>query len=112
MQCVIEPVVTERLGAVPVAAEFLRRLDVVGIVDALCPPDPRAELTHDQVIEVLVANRELARQAAGVFACVRADTRMTTGDCACNCGAAGSGVGRRYAIVAAVHAPSSITAGR
>ncbi|MFJ7199600.1 MULTISPECIES: hypothetical protein [unclassified Streptomyces] len=49
----IEPVVTERLGAVPVAAEFLRRLDVVGIVDALCLPDSRVELTHDQVIDVL-----------------------------------------------------------
>ncbi|WP_326770349.1 IS1634 family transposase (plasmid) [Streptomyces sp. NBC_01591] len=53
----IESVVTKRLGALPVAAEFLRRLDVAGIVDALCPPDPRAELTHGQVIEVLVANR-------------------------------------------------------
>ncbi|MGY4954848.1 hypothetical protein [Streptomyces nigrescens] len=60
----IESVVTKRLGALPVAAEFLRRLDVAGIVDALCPPVPRAELTHGQVIEVLVANRELARQAA------------------------------------------------
>ena len=46
MECVIESVVTKRLGALPVAAEFLRRLDVAGIVDALCPPDPRAELTH------------------------------------------------------------------
>lgn len=64
MECVIESVVTKRSGALPVAAEFLRRLDVAGIVDALCPPDPRAELTHGQVIEVLVANRELARQAA------------------------------------------------
>ncbi|MFH9616310.1 DUF4277 domain-containing protein [Streptomyces pratensis] len=53
----IESVVTKRLGALPVAAEFLRQLDVAGIVDALCPPDPRAELTHGQVIEVLVANR-------------------------------------------------------
>ncbi|MFJ7199604.1 MULTISPECIES: hypothetical protein [unclassified Streptomyces] len=51
----IEPVVTERMGAVPVAAEFLRRLNVVGIVDALCPLDPRAELTYDQMIKVLVA---------------------------------------------------------
>ncbi|MCX4682012.1 DUF4277 domain-containing protein [Streptomyces sp. NBC_01433] len=53
----IESVVTKRLGALPVAAEFLRQLDVAGIVDALCPPDSRAELTHGQVIEVLVANR-------------------------------------------------------
>ncbi|MEU9269134.1 DUF4277 domain-containing protein [Streptomyces sp. NPDC048251] len=48
---------TKRLGALPVAAEFLRRLDVVGIVDGLRPPDSRADLTHGQVIEVLVANR-------------------------------------------------------
>ncbi|MGW3656924.1 DUF4277 domain-containing protein [Streptomyces sp. NPDC005151] len=61
----IESVVTKRLGALPVAAEFLRRLDVAGIVDALCPPDPRAELTHGQVIEVLVANRELAPPGRG-----------------------------------------------
>lgn len=40
------------------------RLDGAGNVDALCPPDPRMELTHGQVIEVLVANREPARQAA------------------------------------------------
>ncbi|MFD3820812.1 DUF4277 domain-containing protein [Streptomyces sp. NPDC058625] len=53
----IESVVTKRLGALPVAAEFLRRLDVAGIVDALCPPDPRAEPTHGQMIEVLGANR-------------------------------------------------------
>ncbi|MEU9321629.1 hypothetical protein [Streptomyces sp. NPDC048295] len=43
----IEPVVTERSGAMPVAAEFLAPLDVVGIIDALWPPDPWAELTHD-----------------------------------------------------------------
>lgn len=49
--------VTKRLGALPVAAEILRRLDVVGIVDGLRPPDSRADLTHGQVIEVLVANR-------------------------------------------------------
>ncbi|WP_327238870.1 hypothetical protein OG243_44385 [Streptomyces sp. NBC_01318] len=29
--------VEKRLGALPVAAEFLRRLDVAGIVDELCP---------------------------------------------------------------------------
>ncbi|WP_455567670.1 IS1634 family transposase [Streptomyces celluloflavus] len=27
------------------------------MVDGLCPPDPRAQLTHGQVVEVLVANR-------------------------------------------------------
>ncbi|MFG3405495.1 DUF4277 domain-containing protein [Streptomyces sp. NPDC048142] len=48
---------TKRLGALPVAAEFLRRLDVAGIVDGLRPPHSRADLTHGQVIEVLMANR-------------------------------------------------------
>ncbi|WP_344641011.1 IS1634 family transposase [Kitasatospora cystarginea] len=47
----------KRLGALPVAAEFLRRLDVAGIVDALCPGGASAHLTHGQVIEVLIANR-------------------------------------------------------
>ncbi|WP_331742799.1 IS1634 family transposase [Kitasatospora sp. NBC_01300] len=49
--------VEKRLGALPVAAEFLRRLDVAGIVDGLCPSAPSAHLTHGQVIEALVANR-------------------------------------------------------
>ncbi|MGP4090874.1 IS1634 family transposase [Streptomyces sp. KR55] len=57
MECVIESVVTKRLGALPVAAEFLRRLDVAGAVDALCPGREIAHLTHGQVIEVLIANR-------------------------------------------------------
>lgn len=50
-------VVEKRLGALPVAAEFLRRLDVAGIVDELCPGGSSAHLTHGQVIEALVANR-------------------------------------------------------
>ncbi|MET7356704.1 IS1634 family transposase [Streptomyces mirabilis] len=49
--------VEKRLGALPVAAEFLRRLDVAGIVDELCPSAPSAHLTHGQVVEALVANR-------------------------------------------------------
>ncbi|MEH0432293.1 hypothetical protein ACKI1I_41490 [Streptomyces turgidiscabies] len=53
---------TKRLGALPVAAEFLRRLDVEGIVDGLRPPDSRADPTHGQVIEVLVA-KELTAPA-------------------------------------------------
>ncbi|MEH0510516.1 hypothetical protein QBC31_07040 [Streptomyces sp. B21-079] len=57
MEVVNGSVVTKRLGAVPVAAEFLRRLDAAGIVDGLRPPDSRAVLTHGQVIEVVVANR-------------------------------------------------------
>ena len=57
MECVVRAVVEKRLGAPPVAAEFLRRLDVAGIVDELCPGREIAHLTHSQVIEVLVANR-------------------------------------------------------
>ncbi|MFI6063609.1 IS1634 family transposase [Streptomyces sp. NPDC051286] len=51
------PVVERRLGALPASAEFLRRLDVAGIIDALCPVRQVAHLTHGQVIEVLIANR-------------------------------------------------------
>lgn len=49
--------VERRLGALPASAEFLRRLDVAGIIDELCPVRDVAHLTHGQVIEVLVANR-------------------------------------------------------
>ncbi|MFE6105258.1 IS1634 family transposase [Streptomyces laurentii] len=49
--------VEKRLGALPVAAEFLRRLDVAGIIDEVCPGGASAHLTHGQVIEALVANR-------------------------------------------------------
>ncbi|MFC8553486.1 IS1634 family transposase [Streptomyces sp. NPDC057273] len=49
--------VERRLGALPASAEFLRRLDVAGIIDELCPVREVAHLTHGQVIEVLVANR-------------------------------------------------------
>jgi transposase len=54
---VVTSVVEKRLGALPVAAEFLRRLDVAGTVDRLCPGRDIAHVTHGQVIEVLVANR-------------------------------------------------------
>ncbi|MET8178637.1 IS1634 family transposase [Streptomyces sp. NPDC005336] len=53
----LTPVVERRLGALPASAEFLRRLDVAGIIDELCPVRDVAHLTHGQVIEVLVANR-------------------------------------------------------
>ena len=49
--------VERRLGALPASAEFLRRLDVAGIIDELCPVRDVAHLTHGQVIEALVANR-------------------------------------------------------
>jgi uncharacterized protein DUF4277 len=47
----------KRLGALPVVAEFLRRLDLAGIIDRACPIREVAHLTHGQVIEALVANR-------------------------------------------------------
>jgi transposase len=57
MNVEIAPVVERRLGALPASAEFLRRLDVAGIIDELCPVRDVAHVTHGQVIEVLVANR-------------------------------------------------------
>jgi hypothetical protein len=53
----VTSVVEKRLGALPVAAGFLRRLDVAGIVDEVCPGGASALVTHGQVIEALVANR-------------------------------------------------------
>ena len=51
------PSVEKALGALPVVAEFCRRLDIVGIVDRACPIRNVAAATHGQVIEALVANR-------------------------------------------------------
>ncbi|MEQ4722469.1 DUF4277 domain-containing protein [Nonomuraea sp. B19D2] len=45
------------LGALPVVAGFCPRLRIRVLVDAACPVRDVAELTHGQVIEVLVANR-------------------------------------------------------
>jgi transposase len=53
----VTSVVEKRLGALPVAAEFLRRLDLAGTVDEVCPGGASAHLTHGQVIEAMVANR-------------------------------------------------------
>jgi hypothetical protein len=57
MRAVVSQVVTKRLGALPVVAEFLRRLRVAEIVDDLCPVRDLALATHGEVIEALVANR-------------------------------------------------------
>jgi len=51
------PSVEKSLGALPVIAEFCRRLDLAGIVDRACPIRDVAHLTHGQVVEALVANR-------------------------------------------------------
>jgi hypothetical protein len=45
------------LGALPVIADFSRRLDLAGIIDRVCPVRDVAHLTHGQVIQALVANR-------------------------------------------------------
>jgi hypothetical protein len=45
------------LGALPVVAEFCRRLDIAGIVDRAVPVRDVALLSHGEVIEVLIANR-------------------------------------------------------
>jgi len=57
MNVAVEAVMKKRLGGLPAVAEILRRLDVAGIVDGLCPIRDDADLTHGQVIEVLIANR-------------------------------------------------------
>jgi transposase len=51
------PSVEKALGALPVVAEFCRRLDLAGIIDRACPVREVARVTHGQVIEALVANR-------------------------------------------------------
>jgi hypothetical protein len=45
------------VGALPVVAEFCRRLGVAGIIDRACPVRSVAHLSHGQVIEALIANR-------------------------------------------------------
>ncbi len=49
--------IEKQLGALPVIADYCRRLDLAGIVDQACPIRDLADLTHGQVIETLVANR-------------------------------------------------------
>jgi hypothetical protein len=51
------PSLDKALGALPVVAEFCRRLEVAGTVDRACPVREVALVTHGQVIEALVANR-------------------------------------------------------
>jgi hypothetical protein len=51
-------VVEKRLGSLPASAQFLRRLDVAGIIDGLCPMRTDiAHISHGQVIEALIAGR-------------------------------------------------------
>ena len=57
MNVAVEALMKKRLGGLPAVAEVLRRLELAGIVDGLCPVRADADLTHGQVIEVLIANR-------------------------------------------------------
>ena len=50
-------VLEKRLGALPVVAEFGRRLRIAEIIDELCPVRPVAWISHGEVIEALVVNR-------------------------------------------------------
>ncbi len=49
--------IEKQLGALPVIADYCRRLDLAGIIDRACPIRDLADLTHGQVIETLLANR-------------------------------------------------------
>jgi hypothetical protein len=49
--------VEKTLGALPVVADYYRRLDLAGIIDRAAPVRDVAQLPHGQVIEALIANR-------------------------------------------------------
>lgn len=51
------PSVEKMLGALPVLADYCRRVDLAGIIDRACPGRDLGYLSHGQVIEALVANR-------------------------------------------------------
>jgi len=58
-------VLEKRLGALPVVAQFGRRLRIAEVVDELCPVRPVAPISHGEVIEALVASRLTAPAPAG-----------------------------------------------
>lgn len=49
--------IEKQLAALPVIADYCRRLDLADIIDRACPVRDLAHLPHGQVIEALVANR-------------------------------------------------------
>jgi transposase len=53
----VAPVMQKVLGALPVTADFSRRLGIADIIDTLCPMRDVARISHGQVIEALIANR-------------------------------------------------------
>jgi hypothetical protein len=50
-------VLEKRLGALPVVAQFGRRLRIAEVADELCPIRQVAPISHGEVIEALVASR-------------------------------------------------------
>lgn len=62
----VAAILEKTLGALPVIADYGRRLDLAQIIDRVCPVDDLGYLTHGQVIEALVANR-LSSPAALVW---------------------------------------------
>src|SRR6266511_4686230 len=56
-QIAVVDVLAQRLGSLPVIADFSRRLDIAGIIDRACPMRDIAVVSHGQVIEAQIANR-------------------------------------------------------
>ncbi|MFB7637173.1 IS1634 family transposase [Streptomyces sp. NPDC056149] len=56
-ELVVPRVAAKRLAALPVVADFCRRLDIAGIIDRLCPVRDVARVSHGEVVEALIANR-------------------------------------------------------
>lgn len=53
----IQDFMVKRLGSLWVVQQYLRRLGVQETIDAVCPVEDHAKLTHGQVISALVGNR-------------------------------------------------------
>src|SRR6266536_1672425 len=69
--------VHREVGPLLVVAHYLRRLGLVGLVDAAAPMRGRAQATHGEVIAALVANR-LSGRALDALAPVVEDVRART----------------------------------
>ncbi len=55
--------IVKMLGALPLVADFMRRLGIEATVDRLCPSRGNAHLTHGQVVLAILANRLTQPQA-------------------------------------------------
>ncbi|MFK0297440.1 hypothetical protein ACIQU6_44240 [Streptomyces sp. NPDC090442] len=77
MDIAIAPVVERRLGALPASAEFLRRLDLTGIIDELCPVRDVAHVTQGAGFLWFKFNGNL--QAVDIDALLGEDPGLTQG---------------------------------